>query len=418
MVSLRTLFGRHATILRDADYQVLLYATVLPIMGTAMLSPVLDSLVGPFGVSATSIGLLISAYTLPQVFFIPPMGALADRYRRKPVLVGSLLVFGIAGLAVAITPNFQVALALRFLQGVGAAGLNPIIITLIGDLYSGDREATGQGLRFAASGASGTVLPVVAGLVVALGWRFPFLLYAIAIPAAVAVAVLLDEPTPGDRNSGSDGTRAYFADLATLLRHPRVSAMILARGLPSVVWFGFLTYNSIVIVRLLGSSPAVAGLLTSLGSLAFAVPATQAGRITERFDSRFYPLVAANVSLTVGFAIFVLTPGLAGAVLGVVLLGVGEGVTLYIYRSIISTLPPQSLRGGLVSLAESVGWIASTITPVAMGAAIAVGTPFFGFGPAVKLTVVATGMIAGLGGIACLVVARLAGSVSTDGLPA
>jgi ACDE family multidrug resistance protein len=190
--------------------------------------------------------------------------------------------------------------------------------------------------------------------------------------------------------------------------------MVVARGLPSVVWFGFLTYNSIVIVRLLGSSPAVAGLLTSLGSLAFAVPATQAGRITERFDSRFYPLVVANVALTVGFAVFVLTPSLPGAVLGVVLLGLGEGVTMSIYRSIISTLPPQSLRGGLVSLAESVGWIASTLTPVAMGAAIAAATPLIGFGPAVKLTVVATGLVAGLGGIGCLAVVRVAGPVSMD----
>lgn len=415
MVTLRTLFGQHAGILRDANYQVLLYATVLPIMGTAMLSPVLDSLVGPFGASATSIGLLISAYTLPQVFFIPPMGALADRYRRKPVLTGSLLVFGLAGLGVALTPDFEVALALRFLQGVGAAGLNPIIITLIGDLYSGDREATGQGLRFAASGASGTVLPLLAGVVVALDWQFPFLLYAIAIPAAIAVVVLLDEPTPEAAQESGDGTRAYVAELAALLRYPRVAAMVVARGLPSVVWFGFLTYNSIVIVRLLGSSPAVAGLLTSLGSLAFAVPATQAGRITERFDSRFYPLVAANVSLTVGFAVFVLTPSLAGAVIGVVLLGIGEGVTMSIYRSIISTLPPRSLRGGLVSLAESVGWVASTLTPVAMGAAIAAATPRFGFGPAVKLTVVATAVVAGLGGIACLAVVRVSGPVPTGG---
>lgn len=413
MVSLRTLFGQHAGILRDPNYQVLLSATVLPIMGTAMLSPVLDSLVGPFGVSATSVGLLISAYTLPQIFFIPVTGALADRYRRTPVLAGSLLVFGVAGVAVSLTADFRVALAVRFCQGVGAAGLNPIIITLIGDLYAGDREATGQGLRFAASGASGTVLPVVAGLVVALGWQFPFLLYAIAIPAALAVIVRLEEPTPTEPDRGGDGTRAYLGALLGLLRHPRVAAMVVARGLPSVVWFGFLTYNSIVIVRLLGSSPAVAGLLTSLGSLAFAVPATQAGRITERFDSRFSPLVGANVLLAVGFAVFALTPSLAGAVLGVVLLGVGEGVTMSIYRSIISTLPPRSLRGGLVSLAESVGWIASTLTPVAMGAAIAAGTPLVGFGPAVELTVVATGVVAGLGGIGCLAVWRLAGPVPT-----
>ncbi|MFB6311811.1 MAG: MFS transporter, partial [Salinirussus sp.] len=87
MVSLRTLFGEHAAILREADFQVLLSVTVLPIMGTAMLSPVLDSLIGPFGTSPAGIGLLISAYTLPQIVFGPIVGGLADRLGRTTVLV-------------------------------------------------------------------------------------------------------------------------------------------------------------------------------------------------------------------------------------------------------------------------------------------------------------------------------------------
>ncbi|MFB6311961.1 MAG: MFS transporter, partial [Salinirussus sp.] len=329
---------------------------------------------------------------------------------RTTVLVVAILGFGATGMSISLISIFPVALALRFLQGACAAGMNPVVITLIGDLYTGDREATGQGLRFAASGASGTVLPLIAGAIVALGWQYPFLLYGLAVPIALAVVKMLDEPAPTNSDDGG-GSFTYIRRLAGLFRYPRVAAMVVARGLPSTVWFGFLTFNSIVVIRLLDSSPAVAGLMTSLGSLAFALPATQAGRITERFESRFSPLVAANALLAIGLSMFALAPSLPWAVVGVLLLGIGEGVTMSIYRSIIASLPPQALRGGLVSLAESFGWITSTAAPVAIGATIAAGSTALGFRTAVAVALVGTGLIAGLGGIVCMIVVRASGPV-------
>jgi MFS family permease len=57
---------------------------------------VLDTLTEPFGTSAADVGLLISAFTAPGIVMIPVGGAVADRYGRKPVLVASLVLFGLA----------------------------------------------------------------------------------------------------------------------------------------------------------------------------------------------------------------------------------------------------------------------------------------------------------------------------------
>mgnify|MGYP000078783745 CR=1 FL=1 len=100
-----------------------------PPPGTALLSPVLDSLVDPFGTSASQVGLMMSFFTAPPIVVIPLAGLLADRYGRKPVIVTSLLLFGLAGSAIALTTNFQVVLGLRLLQGV-AFGADGRIITV------------------------------------------------------------------------------------------------------------------------------------------------------------------------------------------------------------------------------------------------------------------------------------------------
>jgi MFS family permease len=81
---------------------------------------------------------------------IPVAGALADRYTRKLVLIAALLLFGLAGAAIGFTTDFGVVLALRVVQGFGFAGLNPIIVTSIGDMYTHEKEATGQGIRMMA----------------------------------------------------------------------------------------------------------------------------------------------------------------------------------------------------------------------------------------------------------------------------
>jgi MFS family permease len=412
---LRSLFGDDASVLDDRRFQLLLLANLLPPLGTALLSPVLDSLIEPFGTSAADIGLMMSAFTAPPALVIPIAGLLADRYGRKPVLVVSLVVFGAAGSAIAFTTDYTVVLSLRLVQGAAFGGLTPVIITSIGDLYAGTREATAQGLRFTGSGLAQTAFPLLAGLLVTVAWQAPFLIYAMAFPIALLVALRFEDPRgdgANERGGASDGSadaptgRAYAAALFALVRTPRVLSLVLARGLPIVVWIAFLTYNSIVVVRLQGGTPGQAGLLVSLGSLAYATTASQAGRITALFDSRFAPLVVAHVCLSAGLVAVLYAPTTALSALGITVSGAGFGTALSLYRSVVTGLAPEELRAGVVSLAEANGRVVATLTPVALGAAIAAGQPVFGFAGAVQLAGVGAAVVSGGGGVLCLLVAK------------
>jgi ACDE family multidrug resistance protein len=380
------LVGDDADVLADPRFRVLLLGSVVSPMGSSLVSPLLDSLVGVYGVGEARIGLVMAAFTAPAIVAIPLVGMASDRYGRKPILTAGLATFGTAGTALALTTDFRAVVALRLLQGVGFTGIAPVLIAATGDLFAGDREATAQGLRFTTVGLSLAVFPALAGLLVALAWQLPFALFALGLPVAVVVHLWFEEPetTANATDRGLDWRR-----LAGVLRTPRIALVLLGRPVPSVLWFGFLTYNSIVVVRFLDGTPAAAGALVGVASVASSAGGAQVGRLTAAFETRRVPLLAGTAASGLGLCGIALAPSLPVAGVGAVVIGVGFGVVLTLYRSTISTLAPAELRGSLVSVGESVGRVGSTLTPVVMGVAVAVATPRYGFEAAVRGTLLA-----------------------------
>lgn len=399
---LQTLFGDDAAVLYERNFQLLLLASLSSPLGASVVSPILEGLTGPLGVSSAQAGLLMAVFTAPAILLIPVVGVLSDRVGRKPVLTGGLLLFGLAGVAVSLTTDFRVVLGLRFLQGVGYTGIAPVLITSVGDIFAddADAEASAQGLRFTAVGLSLTVFPVLSGALVVLAWQYPFYLYGLAVPTALVVWLLFEEPAAdADGSEGDNSPRA----LLSLASHPRVAATLVGRAVPSFLWFVFLTYNSVVVVRFLGGSAGVAGVLVAAASVASSVSSTQSGRITAAFDTRVVPMFATTTAIGAGILALAFAPSVLVAGVGVVLAGAGFGVGLTLYRSALTGSAPVELRGGLVSLGESAGRLGSTVAPVLTGAVVALAQPAFGPTDSVRwgiLAVVVAGVLVGVTSVA------------------
>lgn len=413
MVSLQALFGVEAGVLREKNFQLLLSVSFLVPFGTAILSPILDSLIDPFGATPASISLMISMFVLPSIVLIPVIGVLADRFGRKPILAPAIVLYGIPGALIALTTEFEIALGLRFLQGVGWAGLTALIVTSIGDLYSGPKEVTAQGLRQTGVGLTGGAVSMITGALAVIAWQYPFFLYLLAIPVALAVYLWFDEPTATEEQVAADGGNdsTYRRELLALLRHSRVLAILVARPLPNVVWFGFLTYNSVVVVRLLGGTATLAGLLFGLLSVVFAISASQAGRLTVLVGDQYRLLLGANVLMTVGLVGVFLAPVLALAVVGVLAVGTGFGLSLPLYRTLLTGFAPDHLRAGVISIGSTGGRVAGVLTPVGMGGTIAVLSPTIGFTGAVQVAGLGAALIGGGGGVVFVVIALISAPV-------
>lgn len=388
------LFGENEHVVRDTNVQVLLLAGITAPLGVSLISPLFETLTTPFGVSSTHIGLLVSAYTAPALVAVPLGGMLADRYGRKPVLIGGLLLFGFSGSAISLTTDFTTILALRVAQGVGFAGITPIVITALGDAYSGDAGATAQGLRVTALGGAQMTFPLLAGVLVGVAWQLPFLIYAMAIPIAVVVAVWFDDPTASEITDGRSGAvhrSSYVRELLELASKPRVATLLIAYVSPTFLYFGFHAYVSIIVLQVYDGTPRQAGLFVALFSGVFATTATQSGRITNWFNGRFFPLLGATAVMAAGLVALSFAPSISLALLGGIGFGVGFGLTFSLYRSILPEQAPQQLRGGIVSAGEGLARFAATISPIVIGVIIGLLEPAVGSVDAIRWAISAVG---------------------------
>lgn len=408
---LRTLFGSEASIVRDRGFQLLLLVNLSPPLGAALVSPLLNSLTSQYGVSEAEIGLIMTMFTAPSIVLIPVIGLLADRYGRKVIMLAGLLLFGTSGTALAFTTNFSTVLALRFVQGIGFGALTPIIVTSIGDLYEAGAEATAQGIRFATTGLTLMLFPLLGGVLVTIAWNAPFVLYAMPFPIALLLYLYLEEPSTADKAVSS---KTNIGDLVMHVRRPQVAVLLVGRSIPNFAYISYLTYNSFIVVRGVGGTPGQAGVLVAVTSIAHTVAATQAGRMTAHFETRLYPLIGASIALGGGLTLLGAAPNLGIGLVAGAAVGLGFGISLSLYRSIMTGIAPPALRGGVVSIGSSLGRITSTVAPIALGATVSVGQSPLGFITTVRWAIIGAGITCAVSGIAAPIIARRSPPVERD----
>jgi DHA1 family bicyclomycin/chloramphenicol resistance-like MFS transporter len=129
-------------------------------------------------------------------------GSLSDRFGRKPVLLGGIVLFVLASLACALATGIDGLLALRLLQGLGA-GAGPVVgRAIIRDLFQGPEMARVMSFAMAAFITAPIVAPSIGAAILSFGsWRWIFLFLALYGAVMLAVAALLvreslDRPDP------------------------------------------------------------------------------------------------------------------------------------------------------------------------------------------------------------------------------
>jgi len=163
-------------------------------LANSMLIPVLPAIQKALSISSLQASLIITAYAVVAILFIPLAGYLSDRYGRKKVILPSLLIVSVAGaaagfIAAAGLPRaYGYLLGARLLQGLGSAGCFPVVLPLVGDLFKSKEDVSkGLGLVETANTFGKVVSPVLGSALAIWSWYAPFF----AIPAFSLVSFLL-----------------------------------------------------------------------------------------------------------------------------------------------------------------------------------------------------------------------------------
>lgn len=141
-----------------------------------MIAPLIPKLAGIFGVTEQRIGLIVPAYMLAYGISILFYGALSDKFGRKHILQLSLLAFVLLTGLTALAQSSSQLIVLRLLTGLGASGVVPMSLALVGDVYNSEERGRPLGILFAAM-EGGMALGSTAGIMLEpfIGWRMLFL---------------------------------------------------------------------------------------------------------------------------------------------------------------------------------------------------------------------------------------------------
>ena len=330
---------------KDHNLHVLWGVTLMAVLGVSSVTPAFPRIVQELGVSSGQVGLLITVFTLPGIVMTPVLGVLSDRYGRKKILVPALLLFGIAGGACALSRSFDLLLVLRFFQGMGAAALGTLNVTVIGDIYGGRERSEALGYNSSVLSVGTASYPAIGGLLATFGWFYPFVLPVVALPIAILVLFSLRNPEP--RNE--QGLREYFGSVWEHLRNREVFGLIVASLLTFIILFGpQLSYLPILMDDRFDAPAYLIGVILSGASLTTALISSQLGRLTGRFSETSL-LKTAFLFYAAALVIVALAPNLYVLLIPAALFGVAQGINLPNVFSLLNSHAPNENRGAFMA---------------------------------------------------------------------
>lgn len=354
---------KSGSVIKNPNLHIIFLVTLLAVGGVSSIAPALPLMVRELHVKPGQIGLLITVFTLPGMVLTPITGILADRYGRKTILVPSLFLFGIAGFLCTFTRTFEILILLRFIQGLGAASLGAMNVTLIGDIFSGNQRATAMGYNSGILSVGTASYPVIGGTLAMAGWYYPFILPLLAIPVGLLVIFRLKNPEP----EAPQSMKQYLRNTWKNINRSKVWGLFVINILVFFVIYGtILTYFPIHLEKKFGINSLIIGLVISSMSVTTAISSSLTGYLARRFSVRNLLLISYSIYI-VAMCILPFLNTLLLIIPVILFAGFSHGISMPNIQNLMVGLAPLNERAAFMSLNSMVLRTGQTIGPIFMG---------------------------------------------------
>ncbi|MDJ0731339.1 MAG: MFS transporter [Crocosphaera sp.] len=352
-------------IYQDVNLQIIIGITLMAVLGSSSIGPTLPSLAEDFDVSPEHIGWVITAFVIPIAIGTPISGILADRYGRKQILVPALLLFAIAGTICALAPNFRTLIEFRFIQGVGAAPLESLALTLISDLYRGKLLTAAMAFNATSIGLSLAIYPLISGGLTTWGWRYPFLLPLLAIPLSFLVLFVLRVPQVSQSERFQLTT--YVGNIWRSINNRQVMGLLMAVVALFILLFGpYFTYIPLLADAKLGASHFVIGIILASMALSLAFVSSQLALFARSLSE----VTLIKASFIVYAVALIITPAIHQVWLlfiPSILFGLAHGMVFPSTQALLGELAPQEYRAGFMAVNATVLSLGQALGPILAG---------------------------------------------------
>lgn len=342
---------------------VLLLTSTLTVMAGATIAPSLPAMENYFsGVENVEfwVRLVLTIPALAIVIGSPIAGQMVDRIGRKPLLIGSAILYGLGGSSGLVLDSLFAILTGRALLGLGVAGVMVSATTLIADYYQGETRANFMGLQSAFMGFGGVIFLILGGYLADTNWRLPFLIYLFAWMLLPLVMLSVYEPQPSQNNAAASIAEASSSRLPGKLLGLIYASILLIQ----VVFYLIPVQLPFYLLNLTGASAAQSGLAIAFCTLFSAFASMSYGKIKQR-----YSLI---VILALSFALMGMGNIIIGSasiyivvLLGLVIAGMGLGLLIPNLNVWLSAEVPNSLRGRALGGLTTFMFLGQFLSPLA-----------------------------------------------------
>ena len=380
----------------------------IDILGLAIIIPILPELIGELlnrdaSTTGRYLGVIVSVYALMQFLFAPVLGALSDRFGRRPIILISLFGFGVDYLIQGWAPSIGWLFVGRFIAGVMGASITTAN-AYIADVSTPDTRARNFGFVGVAFGLGFTLGPALGGVLGAVHLRLPFF-----VAAALALTnwlygffVLPESLAPEHRRAISWRKMNPVASLRRLQAYPLVAGLAFAvlfsslaqRGMENV-WVLHAGYRYGWDMQANGLTLALVGVMAILVQGLLVRPTVR--RLGERRTIALGLTVSTLAFLGYGLAtegwmvpFIIIVGSLAGlampAIQGLVAGTVGPSEQGEIQGALTSLTSLTSIFAPLIFTAGLFSFFTSAAAPITLpGAPFLLGSVLFGISLAVLL---------------------------------
>ena len=163
---------------------LLLAGVLMGALDLAIIGPALPAIQAEFGMETRGLAWLFNLYVLAQLVGTPILAKLSDRVGPRPIYISSILLFAIGSLLLVVGPEPAWLFVGRAIQGFGGAGIFPVAVKVIGDVFPPEKRGGALGLLGAVFGIAFLIGPILGGILLQYSWQWLFL---INIPIALAL---------------------------------------------------------------------------------------------------------------------------------------------------------------------------------------------------------------------------------------
>jgi EmrB/QacA subfamily drug resistance transporter len=423
-----------------AIYAGLMVTLLLAALDQTIVSTALPRVVSELG-GLSQYSWVFTAYLLASTVTVPLYGKLGDVYGRKPLFLGAIVIFLVGSALCGLAQNMTELIAFRGLQGIGAGGLFPLALAVIGNIVPPRDRGRYQGLIGAVFAAASIIGPLVGGFIVDhMSWRWIFyvnlpiggvalVVISVTMPwrregrtkhsidwlgaallAGTTTALLLGLVWGGQQYpwtspqvigalAGSALMLVAFALVERrapetiipfdVIRQRTVAASLVCMALVGMAMFGTISYVPLFVQGVIGTSATSSGVVLTPLMLGAVAASMISGQWVSRTGRTKPNALVGPIFLTAGmFLIWQMgihtTNGQAAR--NMVIAGIGLGLMMQVFVLTVQNAVPRAQIGSATAMTQFARSIGATVGVAIMGVIVNHGLPkHFGGGSGIGL---------------------------------